>query len=1092
MPPGKLRAHRLNALLLGSGSLATVLFVATYHSSAAKLLQSNIFEFSKAPLNLCENGKIDPGESCDQGGGIWAGDGDGCNAQCQVEEGWACTNPSGPMDASECAPVCGDGIKINNTLFLEECDDGNLASGDGCSGDCKLEICGDGKVIGNEQCDDGKICVDTEDNELISCTSNEDCPELGSCEAFGGDGCSATCTIEPGWHCPNSTGKCKTICGDGITVPSVGETCDNGMHCQDGAECTEEEFCSDGSQCMPRSNDGCNYNCEIEFCGDGIKNNVNELCDDGRTCVDGTSCLSNADCEGKGQGPGDGLSLFVDEFCEMRNNDSCPNNCGVICGDGTVTTPPEQCDVGGVCADGKTVCVIDLENGKGSACKAIGMGLCTPGAMYTGCTSQCQVAFGWACNNNPAESSQSTCGTTCGDGIVAGTEACDTGLSCQNGKFCSDEDACADGSVCMLRDGDGCNVTCQVETGWICDDENCFKLCGNGEMDFGEECDDGNTNDFDNCLNNCTLSMSECRSALLPADLFNTGVTNSKSVLVDESCKNDAHWKGKVVRFVKEGEIGPDGGAVIWFGQQYQPGFADQPASWWIADECYDTRANGNLGPYSYEFETSFSVNSLPNGKVLKIRGRFAADDNLSDVRLNGARIMEDVTIDPEADQGSTIYNFQKDFEFAVTSAGAQKLQIAVTEQPTYDNWVGLNMQFDCAYYDDPAPAPFEPGSDVFPPTVIVPPNLDDEPENPPDPPCLQDGGICQNDGQCCSKSCLNIDADETDDKLCVPPIPVPEITVIPPIIIAPTNGSFPITPIVNYCKAPGNSCSSNGDCCSGLCLGNTCMTKEIVIPPTQTGFTAPSAGCGCPVKISCSESADCGATGLTTPNADGSISICLTDLGKPQNGLLGLAMHELQHAKDICAGEVLDSIPQCHKLETNAYNVEFGIQEGFGAFTQNFSPLKPITKNQAIDMGIKLSCGEFSDDPENLFPAYIKAGSYSYQSCDDVMNSPEVQQMIAQISECAPPIDIPTTPTPPDNTQDEISGSCEIEVIGKKELISRQIPALAAICTTRRRNECESQNKKFKQSECQQFYTETFGTNFTAVKSTCLWSCSP
>jgi cysteine-rich repeat protein len=66
---------------------------------------------------------------------------------------------------------CGDGV----VRGMEQCDDGNTVSGDGCSATCLNEIvavCGDNMVEGNEECDDGN-------------TTN-------------GDGCSAVCTTETG------------------------------------------------------------------------------------------------------------------------------------------------------------------------------------------------------------------------------------------------------------------------------------------------------------------------------------------------------------------------------------------------------------------------------------------------------------------------------------------------------------------------------------------------------------------------------------------------------------------------------------------------------------------------------------------------------------------------------------------------------------------------------------------------------------------------------------------------------------------------------------------------------------------------------
>ncbi len=61
---------------------------------------------------------------------------------------------------------------------FEECDDGNLDDGDGCSSSCLFE-CGNGAVDGSEECDDGNL--------------------------DDGDGCSSTCLIE------NESGLCAGI-----------------------------------------------------------------------------------------------------------------------------------------------------------------------------------------------------------------------------------------------------------------------------------------------------------------------------------------------------------------------------------------------------------------------------------------------------------------------------------------------------------------------------------------------------------------------------------------------------------------------------------------------------------------------------------------------------------------------------------------------------------------------------------------------------------------------------------------------------------------------------------------------------------------
>lgn len=80
--------------------------------------------------------------------------------------------------------VCGDSA----IDAPEQCDDGNLSNGDGCSNQCVIEGCGNGLIDAYEQCDD----------------SNE----------IGGDGCNQYCQIE--------------FCGDQIVQAGIAEQCDDG------------------------------------------------------------------------------------------------------------------------------------------------------------------------------------------------------------------------------------------------------------------------------------------------------------------------------------------------------------------------------------------------------------------------------------------------------------------------------------------------------------------------------------------------------------------------------------------------------------------------------------------------------------------------------------------------------------------------------------------------------------------------------------------------------------------------------------------------------------------------------------------------
>ena len=98
-----------------------------------------------------------------------------------------------------------------------------------------------------------------------------------------------------------------------------------------------------------------------------------------------------------------------------------------------------------------------------------------------GCDASCQVELGYTCVEEP-----SLCTTQCGDGIVAGEEICDERNSTT---FCDYlESSC---QVC---------VACQWQAGIT-------QYCGDQSIqnDF-EECDDGNDDNTDDCLNHCQLA----------------------------------------------------------------------------------------------------------------------------------------------------------------------------------------------------------------------------------------------------------------------------------------------------------------------------------------------------------------------------------------------------------------------------------------------------------------------------------------------------------------------------------------------------------------------------------------------------------
>ncbi len=104
-----------------------------------------------------------------------------------------------PQPSSAAGLVCGDG----DLEDPEQCDDGNLQSGDGCSSACTIELCGNLSIDRNEQCDDGNLqnndgcnryCqIEFCGDRVIQETQGEQCDDGNG---ISGDGCSGGCQME--------------------------------------------------------------------------------------------------------------------------------------------------------------------------------------------------------------------------------------------------------------------------------------------------------------------------------------------------------------------------------------------------------------------------------------------------------------------------------------------------------------------------------------------------------------------------------------------------------------------------------------------------------------------------------------------------------------------------------------------------------------------------------------------------------------------------------------------------------------------------------------------------------------------------------
>ena len=151
------------------------------------------------------------------------------------------------------------------------------------------------------------------------------------------DGCTASCTVQPGWSCTENsslTSICQQVTENSPKFSNFFKVCGNGY-------VTINEQCDDGNH---DNGDGCNALCQIEnswkcveishksrcaLCGNGHREETEE-CDDGNGNY-GDGCSDTCSIES-------GYSCY-------ENSTSLLSYCN-ICGDG-INTSTEQCDDGG-------------------------------------------------------------------------------------------------------------------------------------------------------------------------------------------------------------------------------------------------------------------------------------------------------------------------------------------------------------------------------------------------------------------------------------------------------------------------------------------------------------------------------------------------------------------------------------------------------------------------------------------------------------------------------------------------------------------------------------------------------------------------
>ena len=347
----------------------------------------------------------------------------------------------------------------------------------------------------------GFVCI-----AMLSCSGNADNDEFASQPEDTGVDIVDTGTndvqVDRGPDLP------VEVCGDGILHSENDEACDGTD--LGGATCLDQGFDSGTLQCA----DDCSFDtsgCQNDpgpLCGNGVLEDGEECdgadfgeltCADyffdfGRlTCLD--TCEISVDACNDVPVCGDGEREGVEE-CDDGNNvdeDGCAFDCLLeSCGDGIVQTAlGEECDTGGVlsftCDDvaGRPVGIVQCTDCAFSELVCPDLEFCGDGNLDLG--ESCDDG-----NNEAGDGCSPEClSETCGNGTLETTEFCD-------GALFQPEISCG---LFGFPVGDvSCDANC------IPNIEACrFATCGDGIVEGGEACDDGNNVSGDGCDRRCRL-----------------------------------------------------------------------------------------------------------------------------------------------------------------------------------------------------------------------------------------------------------------------------------------------------------------------------------------------------------------------------------------------------------------------------------------------------------------------------------------------------------------------------------------------------------------------------------------------------------
>ncbi len=349
-------------------------------------------------------------------------------------------------------PDCGNGRRDSG----ETCDDGNVTPGDGCSAICSIEpgfTCHEGNP---DRCEPEVVLCG---NGLVD--AGEECDDANR---NADDGCAGDCRQEPGWNCTRELGR-LSVCTREMTPPTCGDgRLDSGESCDDGNNVA-------GDGCAVACSEEPGWTCTREagrlsvctrvppsgMCGNG-RVDAGEACDD----------ASNACCNAR--------------TCQFEPNTTS-------CDDGNMSTTADHCNGSGMCVGNPGVSITPPAslNAEPTGPNRVRVTFTDNSDNETG--FELERAEG-ACSAGSVFTRIATLPPSAGIGSTI-TYHDDT---VQPGRtYCYRARAINPSGQSTYSNTDDA-TTPRVST-----------TCGNGRIETGEVCDDNNTNNSDGCSNSCEV-----------------------------------------------------------------------------------------------------------------------------------------------------------------------------------------------------------------------------------------------------------------------------------------------------------------------------------------------------------------------------------------------------------------------------------------------------------------------------------------------------------------------------------------------------------------------------------------------------------